>query len=31
MEKEEMLEAFEVLGFGYGYCVVRRKADGVRG
>jgi hypothetical protein len=31
MDKEEMLAEYEVLGFGHGYCVVRRKADGVRG
>ena len=27
----ELQESFTVEGFGYGYCVVRRKADGVRG
>jgi hypothetical protein len=31
MLKDEMLEHFEVLGFGYGYCIVRRKSDGVKG
>jgi hypothetical protein len=29
--KDEMLAEFEVLGFGYGYCIVKRKSDGVRG
>jgi hypothetical protein len=28
---EEMLETFEVLGFSYGFCIVERKSDGVRG
>lgn len=27
----ELQEDFEVLGFGWGLCVVRRKADGVKG
>lgn len=27
----ELTKAFEVLGFSCGYCVVRRKVDGVRG
>ena len=31
MNTEEMLAAYEVTGFAYGYCVVRRKSDGVRG
>lgn len=31
MTKDEMLAAYEVTGFAYGYCVVRRKSDGVRG
>jgi hypothetical protein len=31
MNTQEMLEQFEVLGFGYGYCAVKRKSDGVRG
>ena len=28
---DELRKDFEVLGFGHGYCVVRRKEDGVRG
>jgi hypothetical protein len=31
MNTEEMCAQYEVLGFGYGYCLVRRKSDGVRG
>ena len=31
MTTQEMLEQFEVLGFGYGYCAVKRKDDGARG
>lgn len=31
MTKDEMLAAYDVLGFAYGICVVRRKSDGVRG
>ena len=31
MTKEQMLEQYEVLGFAYGFCVVRRKADGREG
>jgi hypothetical protein len=31
MTKDEMLAEFDVLGFAYGICVVRRKSDGVRG
>lgn len=27
----EMQEQYEVLGFAYGYCIVRRKADGAEG
>lgn len=27
----EMQEDFEVLGFAYGMCVVKRKSDGVKG
>ena len=27
----ELQQDFEVIGFGYGYCVVKRKSDGVRG
>lgn len=28
---DEMREKYEVIGFGAGFCVVRRKVDGVRG
>lgn len=31
LTRDEMLEQYEVLGFAYGYCVVKRKADGVEG
>ena len=31
MTKEQMLEQYEVLGFAYGYCIVKRKSDGVEG
>ena len=31
MTTQEMLEQSEVLGFGYGYCAVKRKSDGKRG
>ena len=31
MTTEQMLLQFEVLGFGYGYCAVQRKSDGVKG
>ena len=31
MTTEQMLAQFEVLGFGYGYCAVQRKSDGVKG
>ena len=31
MTKDEMLAEYDVLGFAFGVCVVRRKADGVRG
>jgi hypothetical protein len=27
----EMQEQYEVLGFSYGYCVVKRKSDGSEG
>jgi hypothetical protein len=27
----ELQEDYEVLGFAYGMCVVKRKADGVKG
>lgn len=27
----ELAEQFDVLGFGLGFCVVRRKSDGVKG
>ena len=29
--REEMQAEFDVLGFAYGYCVVKRKADGREG
>lgn len=29
--KDEMLEDFDVLGFAYGMCVVKRKSDGAKG
>lgn len=31
LTKDEMQEQYEVLGFAYGYCVVKRKADNVEG
>ena len=31
MLKEQMLEQFDVLGFAYGFCLVRRKSDGMEG
>lgn len=31
MTTDEMLDKFEVLGFAYGYCAVKRKTDGVTG
>lgn len=31
MTKEQMLEQYEVLGFAYGWAIVKRKADGVEG
>ncbi len=31
MTKEQMLEQYEVLGFAYGWCIVKRKSDGVEG
>ena len=31
LTKDEMLAEFDVLGFAYGYCIVQRKSDGVRG
>jgi hypothetical protein len=31
MTKDEMLELFEVQGFAYGFCIVKRKSDGVQG
>jgi len=31
MTKEEMLNEYEVLGFAYGYVLVKRLSDGVRG
>lgn len=29
--KEELLQEFTVLGFSFGFCVVRRKSDGLEG
>jgi hypothetical protein len=31
LTKDQMLEQYEVLGFAYGMCVVKRKSDGVKG
>lgn len=31
MDKDEMLELFDVLGFALGMCIVRRKSDGKEG
>jgi hypothetical protein len=31
MTTEQMRAEYEVLGFAMGYCIVRRKADGVKG
>ena len=31
LTREQMQEQYEVLGFAYGFCVVRRKADGREG
>lgn len=31
MTKDEMLEQFDVLGFAYGWAIVRRKSDGKEG
>tara|TARA_R110000772_G_scaffold6250_11_gene21961 strand:- start:122 stop:295 length:174 start_codon:yes stop_codon:yes gene_type:complete len=28
---DELQEDFKVIGFGYGYCAVERKADGQKG
>lgn len=28
---QELTQDFEVIGFGYGLCVVKRKSDGVKG
>ena len=28
---EEMEKEFEVIGFGYGYCAVKRRSDGQKG
>jgi len=28
---EQLQEDFEVIGFGYGYCAVKRKSDGQKG
>ena len=31
MTMDQMLEQYEVLGFAYGWCIVKRKSDGVEG
>lgn len=31
MTTAEMQDLYEVIGFAYGYCAVKRKSDGVRG
>lgn len=31
MTKDEMLDKYEVLGFAFYFCIVRRKSDGVKG
>ena len=31
MTKDQMLEQYEVLGFFYDLCIVKRKSDGVKG
>jgi len=31
MTTEEMQEQYEVLGFSFGMCVVKRKSDGAKG
>jgi hypothetical protein len=31
LTKDQMLEQYEVLGFAYGMCVVKRLSDGVKG
>jgi hypothetical protein len=31
MTKDQMLEQYEVLGFFYDVCFVKRKSDGVKG
>ena len=31
LTKDQMLEQYNVLGFGYGICVVERKSDGIQG
>jgi len=28
---DEMTKEFDVIGFGYGYCAVKRKSDGQKG
>jgi hypothetical protein len=28
---EEMEQDFQVIGFAYGFCAVKRKSDGVKG
>lgn len=31
MTTDEMRKQYEVLGFAYGICVVRRRSDGMKG
>ena len=31
LTKDQMLEQYEVLGFFYDLCIVKRKSDGVKG
>lgn len=31
LTKAQMMEEYEVLGFAMGYCVVKRRSDGVKG
>jgi hypothetical protein len=31
LTKDQMLEEYEVLGFAYGLCIVKRKSDGAKG
>ena len=31
LDKDAMLAMYDVIGFGYGYCLVKRKSDGQKG